>query len=122
MSGRDRDLVEHILLAAERLAEIANDGRDYFEASWMVRAAAERQLEIIGEAAGKLSDEFAQQRPHLPLEKARAMRNFIAHDYDDIDRDLVWEAICVSAPHLAAAVSDLVDDIHQRRGWTGIEL
>ena len=121
MSGRDRDLVEHILLAAERLAEIANDGRDYFEASWMVRAAAERQLEIIGEAAGKLSGEFAQQRPHLPLEKARAMRNFIAHDYDDIDRDLVWEAICVSAPHLAAAVSDLVDDIHQRRGWTGIE-
>ncbi len=37
------------------------------------------------------------------------MRNFIAHDYDDIDRDLVWEAVCVSAPGLAAAVSDLVD-------------
>ncbi len=116
MSGRDRDLIEHILLAAERLAEIADAGRDSFEASWMVRAAAERQLEIIGEAAGKLSDEFAQQRPHLPLEKARAMRNFIAHDYDDIDRDLVWEAICVSAPGLAGAVSELVDDAQQTRG------
>ena len=116
MSGRDRDLIEHILLAAERLAEIADAGRDSFDASWMVRAAAERQLEIIGEAAGKLSDEFAQQRPHLPLEKARAMRNFIAHDYDDIDRDLVWEAICVSAPGLAGAVSELVDDAQQTRG------
>ena len=73
------------------------------------------KLEIIGEAAGKLSDEFAQQRPHLPLEKARAMRNFIAHDYDDIHRDLVWEAICVSAPSLAGAVSELVDDAQQTR-------
>lgn len=52
MSGRDRDLIEHILLAAERLEEISDAGRDYFEASWMVRAAAERQPEIIGEAAG----------------------------------------------------------------------
>lgn len=111
-SGRDRDLVEHILLAAERLEEIANAGRDSFEASWVVRAAAERQLEIIGEAAGKLSPELAQQRRDLPLDKARAMRNFIAHDYDDIDRDLVWEAVSVSAPDLAASVSDLVDDTH----------
>lgn len=110
MSSRDSDLIDHIRLAAERLAEIADAGRDHFEASWIVRAAAERQLEIIGEAAGKLSNEFAQQRPHLPLEKARAMRNFIAHDYDDIDRDLVWEAVCVSAPALAAAVSGPVDD------------
>lgn len=122
MSGRDRDLIEHILLAAERLGGISDAGRDYFEASWMVRAAAERQLEIIGEAAGKLSSELAQQRPELPLDKARAMRNFIAHDYDDIDRDLVWEAISVNAPDLAAAVSDLVDDTHQHRDRPGIEL
>ena len=110
MSGRDSDLIAHILLAAQRLAEIVDAGRDRFEASWMVRAAAERQLEIIGEAAGKLSEGLAQQRPGLPLEKARAMRNFIVHDYDDIDRDLVWEAISVSAPALAAAVSDLAAD------------
>ena len=68
MNGRDRDLIEHILLAAERLEEIADDGRDRFETSWMARAAAERQLEIIGEAAGKLSQELARQRPGLPLD------------------------------------------------------
>lgn len=50
------------------------------------------------------------------------MRNFIAHDYDDIDRDLVWEAISVSVPDLATAVSDLVEDTQQHRGWPGIEL
>ncbi|MDE0605217.1 MAG: DUF86 domain-containing protein [bacterium] len=122
MNGRDRDLIEHILLAAERLEEIADDGRDLFETSWMARAAAERQLEIIGEAAGKLSQELARQRPGLPLDKARAMRNFIAHDYDDIDRDLVWEAISVSAPDLAASLSDLLDDTGIDRDRPGIEL
>lgn len=122
MSSRDRDLLEHIVLAAQRLNRIAEAGRDQFEASWMVRAAAERQLEIIGEAAGKLSEEFAYQHPHLPLAKARAMRNFIAHDYDDIDRDLVWEAVCASAPDLAAAVADLADDTQQSSRRPGIEL
>lgn len=122
MNGRDRDLIEHILLAAERLEEIADDGRDLFETSWMARAAAERQLEIIGEAAGKLSQELARQRPGLPLDKARAMRNFIAHDYDDIDRELVWEAISVSAPDLAASLSDLLDDTGIDRDRPGIEL
>ncbi|MCY4133633.1 MAG: DUF86 domain-containing protein [bacterium] len=122
MNGRDSDLIEHILLAAERLEEIADDGRDLFETSWMARAAAERQLEIIGEAAGKLSQELARQRPGLPLDKARAMRNFIAHDYDDIDRELVWEAISVSAPDLAASLSDLLDDTGIDRDRPGIEL
>ncbi|MCY3861971.1 MAG: DUF86 domain-containing protein [bacterium] len=122
MNGRDRDLIEHILLAAKRLEEIADDGRDSFEASWMARAAAERQLEIIGEAAGKLSQALARQRPGLPLDKARAMRNFIAHDYDDIDRDLVWEAISASAPDLASSLSDLLDDTGKHRDQPGIEL
>ena len=50
------------------------------------------------------------------------MRNFIAHDYDDIDRDLVWEAISVSAPNLAASLSDLLDDTGIDRDRPGIEL
>ena len=52
MSQRDEDLIEHILDAAAKLAEIVTAGRDYFDASWLMRSAAERQLEIIGEAAG----------------------------------------------------------------------
>ena len=46
-------------------------------------------MEIIGEAAGRLSQRLVAQRPDLPLAKARAMRNVIAHDYDDIDHKLV---------------------------------
>ena len=48
MSQRDNDLIEHILDAAGKLAEIVAAGRENFDASWLVRSAAERQLEIIG--------------------------------------------------------------------------
>ena len=56
MTQRDADFIEHILDAAGKLAEIVSAGREDFDSSWLARSAAERQLEIIGEAAGKLSD------------------------------------------------------------------
>ena len=104
MTRHDDDLIEHILAAASRLAEIVDTGREAFDASWMTRSAAERQLEIIGEAAGNLSDGLRTLRPDLPLAKARAMRNVIAHDYDDMDHDLVWDTIATSVPQLVAAL------------------
>ena len=104
MNARDRDLVEHIRFAAERLAEIVASGREAFDSSWVPRSAAERQLEIIGEAAGNLSEDFRASRRDLPAARARAMRNVLAHEYDDIDYDLVWEAISTSVPQLVAAL------------------
>ena len=108
------------MLAAARLEEIVKAGRDRFDSSWLVRAAAERQLEIIGEAAGKLSQRLVAQRPDLPLAKARAMSNFIAHDYDDIDHKLVWDTIAASVPDLARALAPLADE-PRGRGEAGID-
>ena len=54
MSQRDNDLIEDILDAAGKLAEIVAAGRKNFDANWLVRSAAERQLEIIGKAAGAI--------------------------------------------------------------------
>ena len=71
MSQRDNDLIEHILDAAGKLAEIVAAGRENFDASWLIRSAAERQLEIIGEAAGKLSEQLHERRPTLPISEAQ---------------------------------------------------
>ena len=73
-------------------------------------------MEIVGEAAGRLSQRLVAQRPDLPLAKARAMRNFIAHDYDDIDHKLVWDTIAASVPDLAPLA-----DEPRRRGEAGID-
>lgn len=106
MSQRDNDLIEHILDAAGELAEIVAAGRENFDASWLVRSAAERQLEIIGEAAGKLSEQLHERRPTLPISEARAMRNVIAHEYGDVDYDLLWHTMSASVPQFAASLGE----------------
>ena len=93
MSQRENDLIEDVLDAAGKLAEIVAAGRENFDASWLVRSAAERQLEIIGEAAGKLSEQLHERRPTLPISEARAMGNVIAHEYGDVDYDLLWHTM-----------------------------
>lgn len=59
-------------------AKIVAAGREDFDTSWLVRGAVERQLEIIGEAAGKLSEQLHERRPDLPISEARGLRNVIA--------------------------------------------
>lgn len=101
MSQRDNDLIEHILDAAGKLAEIVAAGRGTFDDTWLVRSAAERQLEIISEAAGKLSEQLSERRPDLPISAARSLRNVIAHEYGDVDYDLLWQTMSASVPQFA---------------------
>ena len=109
MTRRDQDLIEHILDAAGKLAEIVTAGWERFDASWLVRSAAERQLEIIGEAAGKLSEQVQRRRPDLPITEARGMRNVIAHDYGEVDYDLLWHTISTSVPKFAASLGSEIE-------------
>jgi uncharacterized protein with HEPN domain len=51
----------------------------------MLRAAVERNIEIIGEAARRISDELKQEHPEIPWHKIIAQRNVLIHEYDDID-------------------------------------
>lgn len=123
MSSRDRDLIDHILDAADNLAEIVAAGRESFDASGLVRSAAERQLEIIGEAAGNLSEQLRAARPELPVAEARGIRNVIVHGYGEVDHEIVWSTIADSVPQLAAALAPLSIKPHRRSSpTTGIEL
>ena len=101
---RDHDRVQHILDAADKLAEIVAEGREVYDTSWRQRDVAERRLLIIGEAAGQLSEGFVAAHPDLDVSGARRMRDFVAHAYFRVDSDLVWDAITVSVPEFAAVL------------------
>ena len=107
--ARDRDRIQHILDAADKLAEIVAEGREAFNASWRQRDVAERRLLIIGEAAGQLSPGLMAAHPSLDFAGAKRMRNVLVHAYDNVDDDLVWDAITLSVPALAEGLRDLPD-------------
>lgn len=58
-----------------------------FAANDEKRAAVERQVFVIGEAAARLPDEWKQRRPEVPWRKIVGLRNVLAHGYWAIDAE-----------------------------------
>ncbi len=66
-----------------------NDLNDYL-ASNLLQSAVERQLEILGEAANRLTKEFQSVYPEINWRKIIGLRNILIHRYDDIQAETVW--------------------------------
>ncbi len=105
MSRSDHQRVADILEAADELALVVAVGRDDFGKSILHIRAAERLLEIIGEASTALSDEFKDARPDVPWRDVSALRILLAHHYHRVDLDQVWQIAAVSVPDLVASLS-----------------
>ena len=67
-----------------------------------------RRLEIIGEAAGRVSPQFQEEHAEIPWSEMRGMRNRMIHRYDDIDTNIVWDTAQEDIPHLLALIEPLV--------------
>lgn len=73
----------------------------------LLHRAAERLLEIIGEAASTLSDELIEQIPDVAWRDVRRLRIVLAHHYHRVDPDQVWVIASVEVPALAERLSEL---------------
>lgn len=79
---------------------LAGVDRDAFFADKEKQDAVLRRLEIIGEAASRLPREAQTEFPDVPFRSMRGMRNIIAHDYGEVDFELVWQTISTDIPLL----------------------
>ncbi|MDO8471571.1 MAG: DUF86 domain-containing protein [bacterium] len=75
-----------------------------FATDELVQDAVIRNLELIGEAVGHLTSGFTKKHPDFPSHEAIAMRNFLIHQYDEIDVDILWETIQKDLPALKEQV------------------
>ena len=91
---RDFDRIEHMIDAiAKARTSVAGLTKEAFFENDDKKAAAERYIMIVGEAASRLSDEIKSKYPNVPWREACDMRNFVAHEYMKVDYSLVWDAI-----------------------------
>ncbi|MFM7427303.1 MAG: DUF86 domain-containing protein [Elainella sp.] len=56
-------------------------------------SAVERQFEIVGEAARRISQEFRQAYPEIDWQRIVGLRNVVAHRYGEVDQDVIWAII-----------------------------
>lgn len=92
-----QDILTSINKIENYLKDISNET---FLREPMRQDAIIRHLEIIGEAATKISKDFLVQYPHFPIKEAVSMRNFLIHGYDQVDVNVVWKTIQNDIPFL----------------------
>lgn len=85
-----------MLEAAQHVQAFTKGGKAKFMANRMAQDATMRQLEVLGEAARRMSEPFRLENPQLPWRTMITMRNVLIHGYDSVDLEKVWDAVGVT--------------------------
>lgn len=111
MSRRDdsislRQMRDH---AREALSFSAGKTRTDLDTARMLNLSLVRLLEIIGEAAGRVTAATQARHPDIPWALIVGMRNRLVHGYDTIDLDIVWEVVQHELPPLMAQLDAILN-------------
>lgn len=113
MSKHDQWLfrVRHIVESIQRINTYV-EGIDLpmFVQNRMMREAIERNFEIIGEAVTHISDDIQNKYPVVPWRKMKSMRNFIIHQYDEVEEVALWNTIHKDLPTLLTELTKILRD------------
>jgi uncharacterized protein with HEPN domain len=108
MRTEDAVRLRHMVEAAESAAQfVAGRSRADLDTDRMLLFAVVRAIEIIGEAASKLSDELRAAHPAIPWRAIIGMRNRLIHAYFDIDTQTVWETTMQELPLILGQLREL---------------
>ena len=108
-SERDAAYLWDMLDAARTIREFTSAVRlEQYNQNRMLRLATERGLEIIGEAARRVSETFKQAHPEIPWRSIIAQRNVLAHEYGEIKQERIWIVATVRIKELIANLEPLI--------------
>jgi uncharacterized protein with HEPN domain len=108
----DKVRLQHISDAIAEIENyIENADFDIFINNSMMFNATVRQLEIIGEAANRLTEERQVLNPSIPWRQIIGLRNMVIHEYFGIDKTLVWNVVKQSLSDLKIKITFMIDSI-----------
>jgi uncharacterized protein with HEPN domain len=101
MSPRDRVRLKHMIDAGEdALRFVSGRARADLDRDVMLRFALVHAVQIIGEAASRISAEGRAELPCVPWPTIIGMRNRLVHAYFDINLDILWSTVQDVVPSL----------------------
>jgi len=98
-----------MLNAAREVLEFTKDiRRDQYLQDRKLQRAVERSIEIIGEAARRISDDFKAEHQEIPWHGIISQRHVLAHEYGEIKQELMWELVTTGIPELISLLEPLI--------------
>lgn len=105
MQAEDRIRLQHMIEATQAaLRFVSGRQRIDLDNDQMLLFAVVRAIEIVGEAASRVSIEARDWSPDIPWRAIVGMRNRVVHAYFSIDRDVVWITVTQELPQLLPAL------------------
>ena len=109
MQSDDLLYLGHMLdMARKAYLRVIDLNEDEYDTDEDVQLALTHLVQIIGEAARRVSPECQASLPEIPWREIIGMRNRIVHDYLGVDEEIVWEVVTADLPHLLAALERVV--------------
>jgi uncharacterized protein with HEPN domain len=110
MKRDDRIRLLHIADAlGSAIQFIEGHSREDLDKDAMLSFALMHAIQIVGEAARKISQETRDQHPQIRWADIIGMRHRLVHAYIDIDPDILWETVTEAAPLLLTQVKSILD-------------
>lgn len=108
----DEIRLRHMLDAGrEAVASARSRGRSDLDRDRLWALGIVKCIDIIGEAAARVSPETRQRFPEIPWAQVVGMRNRLVHVYFDLDLDQVWNAVTDDLPPLLADLQNILEQV-----------
>lgn len=108
MQNDDQIKLHHMLDSAkEAISFTIGKGRNDLNTDRMLALSLIKSLEIIGEAASRISKEIRHQNPQIPWMDIITMRNRLIHAYFDINLDILWNTVIHDLPPLISELEKI---------------
>ena len=88
------------LISGQDFSQYSNDRK--------TQLAVERSLEIIGEAANKVSTSFRNEHSEIPWRQIIGQRNVLIHEYGEIKQERIWKVVKEKIPQLIEQLKQFV--------------
>lgn len=112
MRAEDRIRLLHMVEASQTALQfVSGRERSDLKTDQMLLFAVVRAIEVLGEAANKVSEDVRIANTNIPWKAIVGMRNRLIHAYFDVDTDMVWETIHVEIPALLPHLQGLLSHL-----------
>lgn len=109
---RDKGRLEHITQAMQNVIDYTRGmTMEQLESNSLVKHATAYNIQIIGEAVYKLTEEFKNSHPDTPWKLIEKMRHILVHDYYQVNIVIMWDVISIDIPNLKPQIEKYLKEL-----------